>query len=64
MAKYGASFWLLALVTNLILLVKQLMVNFKKTAELKKYTLLLFLEYTTPLLLRARQRRERKSSLP
>ena len=32
MAKYGASFWLLALVTNLILLIKQLMANFKNAA--------------------------------
>lgn len=37
MGKWGATFWLLALLTNLILLVKQLLANIKKTTELKKY---------------------------
>ena len=37
MGKWGATFWLLALLTNLILLVKQLLTNIKKTTELKKY---------------------------
>lgn len=36
MSKWGASFWLLALLTNLVLLVKQLLSNIGKTNELKK----------------------------
>ena len=36
MAKWGATFWLLALLTNLILLIKQLAANLKKTGELQK----------------------------
>jgi len=30
MAKIGATFWLLALLTNLILLIKELLANLKK----------------------------------
>ena len=36
MAKTGAKFWLLALLTNLVLLIRNLLSNFKKTGELKK----------------------------
>lgn len=37
MAKIGATFWLLALVTNLVLLFKNLASNFGKCAQLKQY---------------------------
>jgi len=36
MAKIGATFWLLALLTNLLLLVKNLMSNFEKGGEIKR----------------------------
>jgi hypothetical protein len=39
MSKIGSTFWLLALVTNLVLLVKGLLGNLKKAQELKKYRL-------------------------
>lgn len=38
MAKKGATFWLLALITNLILLIKQLLANVEKVNTTKKYT--------------------------
>lgn len=62
MAKWGARFWLLALLTNLVLLVKQLLSNLSQTTELKKYECENE-ECTTLLPLRARQKRERRSSL-
>lgn len=37
MAKIGATFWLLALLTNLLLLAKNLLANFEKGGELKRY---------------------------
>lgn len=37
MAKIGSTFWLIALVTNLILLVRNLLANLKKCSDLKKY---------------------------
>ena len=36
MAKIGSTFWLLALVTNLVLLVKNLLDNVSKSKDLKK----------------------------
>lgn len=36
MAKIGASFWLLGLLTNLILLIKNLISNFQKCETLKR----------------------------
>ena len=36
MAKIGSTFWLLALVTNLVLLVKKLLDNVSKSKDLKK----------------------------
>jgi hypothetical protein len=36
MAKYGATFWLLALLTNLVLLIKNLLSNIEKAKSLKK----------------------------
>lgn len=40
MAKWGATFWLLALLVNLIHLIKQLLANFKKANDLKSKYLL------------------------
>ena len=37
MGKMGATFWLLALVTNMILLIKQLIDNAEKVKKTKKY---------------------------
>lgn len=37
MAKIGSTFWLIALVTNLVLLVRNLLANLKKCSDLKKY---------------------------
>lgn len=37
MAKIGATFWLLALITNLILLARNLLINCTKANELKRY---------------------------
>lgn len=36
MARIGASFWLLALVTNLVLLLKNLIANLSKGSQLKR----------------------------
>lgn len=53
MAKIGSTFWLLALATNLILLIKNLLDNISKGKDLKKYPSN-YLGYTTHLLLRTR----------
>ena len=37
MGKTGATFWLLGLVTNMILLIKQLLTNVEKVRATKKY---------------------------
>jgi hypothetical protein len=37
MGKIAATFWLLALLTNLLLLLKNLLANFAKGGELKRY---------------------------
>ena len=37
MGKTGATFWLLALITNMILLIKQLLDNVEKVKKTKKY---------------------------
>ena len=63
MAKIGSTFWLIALVTNLVLLVRNLLANLKKCSDLKKYRPP-YLGPTTPRQARSRPPSARRNTKP